>query len=104
MEFKLNTKPFADAANATKRLAEALDGSIETTDNAINALYSTWAGKGRNSFEKKYKIFEHQISDIRKGIWDLYDDIVTSEEDFIQTDLDAAKQLDGVNQDYKVFK
>lgn len=94
-QFSLDTSSFAGAANSTKALAEALEKAITTADNAINDLYSVWSGKGRNEFEKKYKIFEQQVSDIRTGLWDLYEDIVTAEEGYIQADTDAAKQIDG---------
>lgn len=99
-EFKLDTSSFAESASNAKKLAENLESSIAKTDKAINALYSTWSGKGRNEFEKKYKIFEQQVADIKNGLWDLYEDIVGAEEDYIQADCDASKKLDGKNSDY----
>lgn len=98
--FKLDTSAFADAANSTKALAEALETAITQTDKAINALYGNWSGKGRNEFEKKYKIFEQQVADIRKGLWNLHDDIVQAEEDYIKADLAAAKAEAGTYSDY----
>lgn len=94
-EFKLDTSSFADAANATKNLAEDLENVIAKCDKAINTLYDNWAGKGRNTFEKKYKAFEQQSADIKNCLWELYEDIVDAEEGYIQADTDAAKQLDG---------
>ena len=96
--FKLDTSVFSEAANNTKKLAESLEGAITKADKAINGLYGVWVGKGRNEFEKKYKIFEQQVEDIRTGLWDLYEDIVAAEEAYIQADTDAAKQLDGVSE------
>ena len=61
-------------------------------------LLKLWAGKGRNEFEKKYKIFEQQVADIKNGLWDLYEDIVAAEEGYIQADTDAAKAMDGVSE------
>lgn len=99
-KFKLDTQAFSDAAESAKKLAEELEGAIAKTDRAINTLYGKWSGKGRNEFEKKYKVFERQVSDIRKGLWELYDDIVAAEEEYIKADLAAAKADAGKNSDY----
>ena len=74
-DFKLDTSAFTESAEATKNLAETLEGAIAKTDKAINNLYDVWVGEGRNEFEKKYKIFEQQVADIKNGLWDLYEDI-----------------------------
>lgn len=99
-EFSLDTSSFAESAEAAKKLAETLENAIADADRAINSLYDVWAGKGRNEFEKKYKIFEQQVADIKNGLWDLYEDIVNAEEEYIQADCDAAKKLDGKSSDY----
>lgn len=97
-EFKLDTSAFAKSAVATKKLAITLEGAIAKADKAINNLYDVWVGKGRNEFEKKYKIFEQQVADIKNGLWDLYEDIVAAEGGYIQADTDAAKEMDGVSE------
>lgn len=99
-DFKLDTTKFADSANATKKLAEKLDEVITNVDDSVDVLFNSWAGKGRNEFEKKYKVFERQISDIRTGLWDLYEDIIAAEEAYIQADVDIAKGDAGVASDY----
>ena len=96
--FSLDTSSFADSAKAAKKLAETLEDAIADADKAINSLYDIWVGKGRNEFEKKYKIFEQQVADIKNGLWDLYEDIVAAEEAYIQADTDAAKAMDGVSE------
>lgn len=96
--FSLDTSSFADSAAAAKKLAETLEDAIANADRAINNLYSVWAGKGRNEFEKKYHVFEQQVSDIKNGLWELYEDIVEAEESYIQADTDAAKTLDGASE------
>lgn len=97
-QFKLDTSSFSDAANSAKKLAENLENAMLNCDNAINSLYWDWSGKARNEFEKKYKIFESQVTDIKNGLWDLYEDIVAAEESYIQADTDAAKAMDGVSE------
>lgn len=99
-KFSLKTDTFASSADSAKQLSETLEDAIANCDKAINSLYGVWVGKGRNEFEKKYKIFEQQVADIKNGLWDLYEDIVSAEEEYIQGDCDAAKKLDGVSSDY----
>lgn len=102
--FQLNTESFADSANAAKKLAETLGEAIENCDNAVDNLYFSWAGISRNEFEKKYHIFERQVKDIKTGLWELYEDIVKSEEAYIQADVDMAKQVEGSYEDYRKTK
>ena len=94
-QFKLDTSSFSNAANSAKKLAEKLEDAILDCDKAIDKLYFDWSGKTRNEFEKKYHIFESQVSDIKNGLWELYEDIVAAEESYIQADTDAAKAIDG---------
>lgn len=96
--FKLDTSAFVESALATKKLAETLENAIAEANEAMSDLYDVWAGKGRNEFEKKYKVFEQQVDDIRHGLWDLYEDIVAAEEGYIQADTDAAKLMSGVSE------
>lgn len=97
-QFKLDTSGFSDAANSAKKLAEKLENAMLDCDKAIDSLYWDWSGKTRNEFEKKYKIFESQVTDIKNGLWDLYEDIVAAEESYIQVDTNAAKAMDGVSE------
>lgn len=97
-DFKLDTSKFSTSANSAKKLAEKLEDAMHECDSAINVLYNDWTGIARNEFEKKYKIFEHQVTDIKNSLWDLYEDIVAAEESYIQGDTDLAKKLDGVTE------
>lgn len=99
-EFSLDTSSFADSANAAERLANTLEDAIAAANRAMGTLYDDWVGKGRNEFEKKYKVFERQVSDIKNGLWDLQEDIVTAETAYIEADLELAKQQSGVSFDY----
>ena len=98
--FKLDTSAFANAANSTKQLAESLETVVKDCDDAVNSLCWDWVGITRNEFEKKYKIFESQSTDIKNGLWDLYEDIVAAEESYIQADTDLAKTMEGKTEGY----
>lgn len=97
-QFKLDTSRFADCANSAKTLAEKLEDAILDCDRAIDSLYIDWMGKTRNEFEKKYKIFEQQVADIKNGLWELYEDIVSAEESYTQADTNMAKEMEGVTE------
>lgn len=97
-KFKLDTSKFVNVANDTKKLADELENVILKCSNTINKLYGDWSGETRNEFEKKYKIFDSQVTDIKNGLWDLYEDIVTAEESYIQADTDLAKTMKGNNE------
>ena len=74
-KFKLDTSKFVNVANDTKKLADELENVILKCSNTINKLYGDWSGETRNEFEKKYKIFDSQVTDIKNGLWDLYEDV-----------------------------
>ena len=97
-KFKLDTSAFANAANSAKTLADELENVILDCSNEVNLAYSDWSGETRNEFEKKYKIFDSQATDIKNGLWDLYEDLVAAEESYIQADTDIAKKLGGVSE------
>lgn len=99
-DFELNTKSFSEVAHTAKALAEKLEDAHKECDKSIDAAYFSWAGKGRNEFEKKYHVFEQQFSDLKNSLWDIYESIVAAENSYIQGDVDSAKQLDGKTDRY----
>lgn len=99
-DFKLNTEKFSAAAHTAKELAEKLEDVHKECDKNIDTAYFSWAGKGRNEFEKKYHIFEQQFTDLKNSLWDIYESIVAAESSYIQGDVDSAKQLDGKTERY----
>ncbi len=99
-DFKLNTEKFSSIAHKAKKLAEKLEDAHTVCDKNIDTAYFSWAGKGRNEFEKKYRIFEQQFSDLKNSLWDVYESIIAAENSYIQGDVDSAKQLDGKTDRY----
>lgn len=95
-EFKLDTKHFSEIAEKCKSLYESLQESRNSLENVKNDLLFTWAGKGRNEFEKQYRLLNQQFSDIIDDTKDMYEKIIAAEESYIQADTDAAKQRDGI--------
>lgn len=89
----LNTKQFADTANALKTaIAEYInikDGVRTTTTN----LFINWEGQGRSQFEKDYNIIFRQLSDIEDVLYDLRDTLIEAEATYIKADQALAKEF-----------
>ena len=91
-DFSLDTSSFAESAKAASALATSLSDAISEADKAVNRMLDSWVGKGRNEFQKKYHIFEQQVTDLKHGLWDLYEAIISAEEAYILADTEAAKK------------
>lgn len=93
--FTLDTSNMDVAAGSCERLAEKMEAFKADLDAKKNELLSHWEGKGRNEFEKQYRILTSQLKDISENLWITKQDILTAEESYIQADTDAAKKLEG---------
>ena len=69
-------------------------------ERARDDLLKTWVGKGRNEFEKQFRLLDQQFSDIVDDTMDTYEAILKAEGDYIQLDTDLAKQADGVDRKF----
>ena len=96
-EFTLDTSSMAATAEHCKKLYETLQDWRTDMEEKKNQLLWTWIGKGRNEFEKQYRLLNQQLSDIIDDTKDMYEKIIDAEEAYIQADVDAAKQADGVD-------
>ncbi len=64
-----------------------------------NLLFS-WAGEGRNTFEKKYRVLAQQFGDLSDDLRDISVSIYDMEHEYIQADMDLAKTYDGKSKRY----
>lgn len=99
-DFELDTKSMSATAEQCKQLAEKMRDLRSDLEHVKNDLLSSWAGYGRNEFEKQYRLLNQQFSDIIDDTWDMYEKIIASEESYIQADVDAAKAIDGVDRKF----
>ncbi len=95
-EFKLNTQKFNDTAERIKTLIDKMQNHKNELDRCKNNLLNNWTGKGRNEFEKQFNILFHQFTDMFDDTWTMYKNIIAAENAYIQADVDAAKQIDGI--------
>lgn len=99
-EFELDTKKMSSAAEQCKKLAEKMRDLRSDLEKTKNDLLFSWAGYGRNEFEKQYRILNQQFSDIIEDTWDMYEKLIAAEESYIEADVEAQKAIDGVDRKF----
>lgn len=95
-EFYLDTSNFDEVIRKCNTLADTMANLKNNMDSQEQELLSSWAGDGRNTFEKKYRILSQQFGDLEDDLRDTSERLLKDEESYIQADTDAAKALDGV--------
>lgn len=96
-DFELNTGNMAKTAEQCKTVADKMNALRAELRESKDALLFTWAGEGRNEFEKQFRLLDQQFSDIVDDTMNMYEEILSKEEAYIQADTDAAKQLEGAD-------
>lgn len=99
-EFYLDTHSFDEAAKVCKELSDKMTSLKNDMDEKKSNLLFSWAGAGRNTFEKKYRILSQQFSDLSDDLMDISESIYEMEQEYIQADMDLAKSMDGVDKRY----
>ena len=99
-EFYLDTAIFDEAAKLCKDLAEKMTSLKNNMDGKKNNLMFSWAGAGRDMFEKKYRVLSQQFGDLSDDLRDISESIYQMEQEYIQADTDLAKALDGSDNRY----
>lgn len=99
-EFYLDTASFDEAASLCKKLAEKMTSLKNDMDGIKSNLLFSWAGEGRDTFEKKYRVLSQQFGDLSDDLRDISESIYGMEQEYIQADTDLAKALEGINKRY----
>lgn len=99
-EFSLDTSAFDDIIAKCKSLAEKMSELKNDMDTMKSHLMMSWSGRGRDAFEKKYRLLTQQFGDLKDDVWDFSERLLEYQGNYIQTDVDAAKALDGVTNRY----
>ena len=95
--FKLYTGSMDAAASACQQLGDKTKQLKDDLTNAETTLLFYWEGKGRNEFEKQFRLLKEQLGDISTTLMETAEKILTAEQTYLQADTDAAKALDGKN-------
>lgn len=95
-DFVLNTESMDDAAESCQKLGDKMKSLKDDLISAETALLSCWSGKGRNEFEKQFRLLKDQLGDITDTLMETGEKILTAEQSYIQADTNAAKLETGV--------
>lgn len=98
--FELDTKNMGTTANQCKSIADQMRQLRSELSGARDELLQTWVGKGRDEFEKQFRLLDQQFSDIVDDTMNMYEAILAAEGEYIQIDTDMAKQTDGVDRKF----
>lgn len=93
----INTSNFPEAIKAIETMAKAMENVVASMDDYKSLLLDNWVGKGRNQFEKSYKIMRRKLNDGSDITWDIYEDLISAEETLIQNDVDVANGIKTYN-------
>lgn len=99
-EFSLDTSNFDAVIEKSKNLANMMGDLKNELDGLKNNLMFSWSGKGRNTFEKKYRLLSQQFGDLKDDLMEISESLLSMEEQYIQADTDLAKALDGKDSRY----
>ena len=99
-EFKLDTSNFDSVIEKSRSLSNTMGTLKNELDKLKDNLMTSWAGQGRNTFEKKYRLLSQQFGDLKDDLRDISEALLSMEEDYIQADTDLAKALDGKDSRY----
>ena len=98
--FSLDTSNFDAVIEKARTLAEKMATLRNEMDGLKSNLMFSWAGNGRNTFEKKYRLFSQQFGDLKDDLYEIAESLLEIEEKYIQADTNAAKALDGKTSRY----
>lgn len=94
-EFLLDISGFDAVITGSKTLADKMRDLKGQMDGVELTLMSSWAGEGRNTFEKKYRVLAQQFDDLTDDLFQISEDLLKIEEQYIQADTDMAKTEKG---------
>ena len=98
--FSLDTSNFDAVIEKARTLADEMSTLRNEMDGIKSNLMFSWAGNGRNTFEKKYRLFSQQFGDLKDDLYEIAESLLEIEEKYIQADTNAAKALDGKTSRY----
>ncbi len=93
--FTLDTSSMESVGKACEELAECMRNARWIMDASKENLMTIWDGEGAFAFKTKYQVLTAQLADMTEEMHDMAESIYAAENSYIQTDIDAAKQLDG---------
>ena len=97
-EFRLDVSHMSDTAERCKKLAQLMQDMRQTIEDYEVEMINSWLGEGAKEFGKKFYRVIQQFKDLRGELDTIAENILTAQEAYIQTDMDLAKTLEGVQE------
>lgn len=97
-DFYLDTTHMDAVLEQYSRLATQLRNLKNEMSTTVTDVLFSWVGDGRNEFECKVRLMIQHFSDMTDEFWDTYEELLDADSKYRQTDVDAAKKMDGVTQ------
>lgn len=89
----LDTKYFKETRKRLETGIGQYNEMKKDLGHTTEKLLLNWRGKGKTEFEKEYRILMQQLTDIADLMYELRDNLIDSEANYIEVDLAIAKQL-----------
>ena len=89
----LDTDAMYAAVQAYDNAVRVYEKSANDMKRIIERVLGTWEGIGRDEFEKDYRTFAFQLSDLMDVLMDLRKGLVDAETTFIETDAEIGKEI-----------
>ena len=89
----VDTSNFPEAIRSIETMATTMRDLVANMDDYKALLIDGWVGKGRNQFEKSYRIIKRKVEDGTDLTWDMYENLMTSAEVLYQNDVDVANGI-----------
>lgn len=90
---KLDTAGMDETALKFRDSIKQFGICCERMEIVTQVLLGTWQGKGRNGFEKQYRILKGKLADINDELYDIYEELIAAEAAFGEVDKEIAKEL-----------
>lgn len=89
----LDTEGMTETVKSIKDNATKFNLTLQRIESVQSRLYASWLGKARNEFEGQYAIIFRQLSDLEKGLIQVYDALVKSQVAYYDADQKLGKDL-----------
>lgn len=91
----LDTNKMTAVIKGFAKAADLFKEERQSAERATTELLMSWEGKGRNTFETKYKVFSKQIEDMEDFLLDLYNSLIEAQITYMDTDDKLSKKMEG---------
>jgi len=94
--FYLDTKNMDAVIDQVQKTAELMESIKQNYRHEVTDLTANWIGKSRTMFDKKSAQLIQTLTDVSESFFEIGEDLLKASEAYMQADTNAAKAMDGV--------